>query len=763
MTQKNVLGYFFTVCMLIILSACGGGGSLERDNDSGGGSTPTNKRVSVSIEDKDGNADNSLSSDSPLTVNAVVTDDGNPVSGELVTFSLTDDTLAKFNRDTATALTNNDGVASIGLIVGQNSGDGLVVATVDETVTGQVGFSSSGATQELTEPKSLEIYASASQLSSSGSDTIELTALVKNERNVLLEGVEVLFSADQGASLTVTQAITDASGMAKAQLSTPNNPANRIITATAQVQTTQQSLISTTPIPVVGTEARIDGPTTVIVNDSATLTVIVEDSDSDGVPSTTVGMKVLDANGNDVTSQTIGTGSVTTASNGQASVVFNSSVSGTFVVQASALNTAGQINITVQQDQFIFLNPPDVNLDADDIPLNQNKNLQIRWLRQGNPFANGNVRFSISRGQVVSADATTDTNGVADLVVSSTNAGIAQITAIGTDSTNQQVSTRLDIEFVATVANSIIVDATPDSIGPDGQTSTISAVVRDVSGNLVKNKVVLFNLSDVSNGEITTGRATTDRSGIATTVYRSNAVSTIESVVVTATVEDNTNVTGQTLLTVGDRAFDISIGTGNLLTVPNDSSLSKEFSIFVTDPDSTPRENQQMTFSAPPVRYPGIAFRKGYWVWNPTDEIWDQIVTQSCANEDRNGNGILDGTEDLNGDGILQPSEDRNGNGILDGSEDLNGDGMLTPGNVFTVPSTATSDANGQAVINGVYAKQFGGWADVRVKVSAESNGSESSESMVYSLGVLSSDLKDEANPPPNSPYGIAPGCDNTN
>jgi prepilin-type N-terminal cleavage/methylation domain-containing protein len=46
--------------------------------------------------------------------------------------------------------------------------------------------------------------------------------------------------------------------------------------------------------------------------------------------------------------------------------------------------------------------------------------------------------------------------------------------------------------------------------------------------------------------------------------------------------------------------------------------------------------------------------------------------------EDRNGNGVLD-TEDLNGNGVLDPGEDLNGNGVLD-TEDLNGNGILDAG-----------------------------------------------------------------------------------
>lgn len=345
-----------------------------------------------------------------------------------------------------------------------------------------------------------------------------------------------------------------------------------------------------------------------------------------------------------------------------------------------------------------------------------------------------------SRGSVNNNSTTTNSQGVASVSVVADNAGIASVTATGVDSEGNEVSAKVLIEFVATLANSIVVDATPDSIGPGGQTSTITAVVRDASGNLVKNKLINFLVDDTSGGTISPNQATTDRSGIASTVYRSNAVSTVDAVKVYGTVADNQSVSDFTLLTVGDRAFDISIGTGRLINSPTDSSYSKEFSIFVTDPESTPIENAQLTFSAPPVKFSqGGVYRKGTWLYDNDLDVWFSVTTATCANEDINANGILDA------------------------GEDTNGDGLLTPGNVVSVTPSASTDANGQATILVNYAKQFGAWADVQLKVSGQSGGSESAESQIYSLGVAASDLTDEASPPPNSPFGTGANCTDKN
>ena len=60
-----------------------------------------------------------------------------------------------------------------------------------------------------------------------------------------------------------------------------------------------------------------------------------------------------------------------------------------------------------------------------------------------------------------------------------------------------------------------------------------------------------------------------------------------------------------------------------------------------------------------------------------TDPRTWRYVRPNGVTEDLNGNGVLDPTEDLNGNGVLDPGEDLNGNGTLDLGEDLNGNGVL--------------------------------------------------------------------------------------
>lgn len=91
-----------------------------------------------------------------------------------------------------------------------------------------------------------------------------------------------------------------------------------------------------------------------------------------------------------------------------------------------------------------------------------------------------------------------------------------------------------------------------------------------------------------------------------------------------------------------------------------------------------------MTFSAPPVKFSDEGmYPKGLWIDDTDNNIWIQVIIVSCANEDVDGDGILDE------------------------GEEFNNDGLLTPVNVVSMPASSTTDINGQTIMNILYAKQF--------------------------------------------------------
>lgn len=847
-TQQNFTRYFHSILValcIFILTACGGGGSISRDQTTDPGDTVTEFQVALAIAERDsGNNGNDLSSSTPLTITATVTDsDGNVAADQLITFSFSTPDLASFDPISGTGLTNSNGVATIDLIVGTVEGDGLVtarlesgesstigfksagdfagetlsialsivstvteepsntlntanplrvtaqitnqqgnpvndelvnftfsqeglaffnpvtgssltgvdgnapiellvgeqagagkvIATLTSGETAEIGFVSEGGGSLVTEtPATLDLFASAIQLSSSGSEQIELIALVKDAQNILLEGIEVSFASDSG-ELQISQGTTEVDGTARAILTSQNNPENRTLTVSAEVGSLRQELT----IDVVGTEVKVNGPASVIINDSAEITIVVADSDGNGIPNQAV--EIASANGNGISDT-----NPVTDETGQIIINYTALNSGQDTISVTALNATGTANIIVQQDQFSFTSIP-----GGDTDLNTNANLTITWLRDNAPFANGDVSLSTTRGVLTTTSVTTDANGQVTVGIQSSNAGKATILAQGEDSNGSIVNARADIEFIATQVDNILMEASPNSIGPDGQKSTITAVLRDPLGNLVKGKTINFTADDVSGGSISPATVVTDSNGLASTVYTSNTVTSEDAIIITAT-EPESGKQESTTLTVGDRALFISLGTGNVIEVIDDASYLKRFSVFVTDANSNPVANADLTVSGTPVKFtelldpnagPGdpnyqlirAAFTKGYWVEFPSPEafeFWVPVQTFGCANEDIDDDAILD-----------------------DG-EDVNGDGNISPGNIVAIDGNITTDENGQALIELRYPKTFAAWVTIKITVSTLVAGSESRVSQFYTLGAAFEDLTQESSAPNVNPFG---------
>lgn len=702
------------------------------------------KEMALSIvSTASGEADNDLSSANPLTVRAqVVTSSGEPVVDELITFTLSDDNLAFFNPPSGTALTDSTGLATIDLLVGLQAGAGKIFATLESGEAAEIGFNSAGDGQGAGDPPAtLDFFTSSLVLASSGSDQVELIALVKDEDNILMEGIDVQFSSDSG-ELSIIQGTTLADGTARALLTSQNNPENRTITVTAATG----DLVQRLTIDVTGTVVNINAPNSVILNDTGLITIIVANSDSVGIPNQTVTLS----------STVEGALTVSTANTdetGQLIVDYNAVQSGVDTITVSALNAISTQEIVVQEDVFGF-----TRTTTTEVPLNTQEAITITWLKDNVPFEGGDVTFTTTRGTLSTSTGTTDANGQVTINAESTTAGNTIISATGVDNDGEEVSARIEFEYIATQVDSIIVSASPNSIGPGGQKSTVTAVVRDQIGNLVKGVTIGFTADDVSGGDIFPPTAVTDRNGLASTVFTSNTVTSEDAVVITASHEPSGNAASADI-TVADRALFISIGTGNAIESPDSSSYLKRFSLFVTDANSNPVSNVELTVSGTPVRFDDIldpgdpdavppvpatsrnAFFKGYWVELPSPEafeFWGAVTVTGC------------------------PNEDWDSDGILDEGEDVNGDGNLTPGNIVAIDGNVTTDQNGQAEIVLRYPKTFGAWVTVNIIASTPVAGSENRVSQYHRLGVSAEDATVESSPPNVNPFGVGDSCDNT-
>lgn len=584
---------------------------------------------------------------------------------------------------------------------------------------------------------SLDLLVSSPQLNSSGATPVTVTAVVKDINSNLVEGATVTFSTDpnDGGSLQVTRAVTDETGTAEALLNTPGNKTNRPVTVTA----TSGGISDTVTVQVVGTNITVNGPGSAVLGDAVQLSITLRDSGGNGIANTP--LTITSSRGN-----AIGNPNPTTGLNGQATVTVTANVSGDDTLTVSGAGATAAHSLSVSADSFVFTTPSPSD-PTTEVALGTPFTLTVRWTSSNVPVAGQQVNFSTSRGTLSGGDVSassdlTDANGEASITVTATSAGPATITATAVGGP----STQIQILFIATDAETLDLQANPSVIGTnppgsDGEQSNIVAVVRDADNNLVKGKTVTFTLTqDITGGTISPSSAVTDAFGRASAVYTAGSVPSAENgVEISATVVGEPEASDTARLTVAQRELFITLGTGNELT-EDATRYFFPYNVLVTDAAGGPVANAQVSLSIIP-----LSFSKGFYEFPVGGNRWIQNTTAGpCPNEDINRNGILDPGEDYNNN---QPTP------------------RLDPGNVVTLSqATVTTDADGFALFDLVYAQQFANWVVVELTARASVSGTEATEVLVFALEGIASDFTDENTEPPGnpSPFGDSNSCFDT-
>jgi hypothetical protein len=728
---------YFVFVVLVLLAACGGGGGTIGDGD-GGGTTEVIS-IRLALTNSAGVVSTDVNKAQPLTLTATLSSStGRSMAGQLVTFSFNDALLASFNNQAGTAQTNSTGVATIGVLVGTKSGAGTIAATLTGGQSTTISFASAGDADDVEPEKpvgSLRLVADNLQLGSGGTAKVALSAVVLDTNNILQPGVTVQFSASSG-ELQVVSAVTESDGVAKATLSSSVDFSLRTVTVTASVGDKSATL----DINVVGTSILISAPRSMVLSDTVTITADLTDFDGKGIQGKT--LTVTSASGNPITSTSL----VTAGNSGRVSFSYKAVQGGTDEIRVTGLGATAVAPISIQSDQFRFLNTQVI-----EVPLGAEQQLTVEWLVNNLPNANKALNFTTTRGTLgavsgnltqVSVDQNTNAQGQSSVLVASNFAGFANIAATEIrPGATDLLTTQTRVEFVATVPDSVTVQAFPAQLGP-GEQSVVRAVVRDQNNNPVKNRSVAFTLNGAPGGQINPATAITDSQGLASTVFTADnttGAGTGANLNVQATVLNAVPVVaGNTSVAVGTRTLFFRFGTGNTIEEPSQSLFSKEFSILVTDSSGNPVAGQDLNVSVLPVSYD-----KGFWDPVPDlidFEYWDPVVIAADCQ-----------------------SEDVNNNGIMDQGEDFNGDGQLTPGNVVSVPRTVRADANGIATFDMVYTKDIAPWTKVLLTVSGFADGTENVSSREFRTVVAGTYISDETSTPARNPFGFSASCADTN
>ncbi len=584
--------------------------------------------------------------------------------------------------------------------------------TATTGTTGTTGTTVTGTTVA----SSISLSASSRQLFSSGSEPVVISAILKDTNNNVLSDASVNFSVDNDANLV----INDNTGAINTAELTPGSKENRNLTVTATSGDQSETIL----IDVIGTQLKVEGPSSIAINKPTEYTIKLQDSDDQAIAFEDV--VVTSDLGNTVTPVS-GT-SFTTDSNGEFSISLTGAAGGTDIITATALGATASQSIDISGNDLTLIST------NTDIEIGSSETINLVWLQNNQAQANETLSIRTTRGTLSATTVTTDANGEASFTVSSTTAGSATVTAESATG----LTTTLDREFVATTPQYLNTQASPSLIGPN-KSSTIITKVRDVNDNPVKNIKVNFNLTDTVNGTLSNSQAVTDSLGRAEVVYAAgDSSSSFEGVKIDTFLQDYPTITDMINLTVGGDALRIVLGADE--NIAEDTIFYKKtFGVVVTDSAGNPISNQAVDFTIAATDY-----IKGQLnlvdTSIPADGIadeWAYFPTVTCPAEDFDHDGNLDAGEDTNGNGTLEPSQDA------------------------TITTNGITDAEGKMTVQVIYPQSHALWSRQRITAKTLSEGTEYVENTTFGMSVLAADMEDPEVPPPNvfSPYGQAASC----
>lgn len=371
-----------------------------------------------------------------------------------------------------------------------------------------------------------------------------------------------------------------------------------------------------------------------------------------------------------------------------------------------------------------------------------------------NPMAN--MPITVSAPGLPNASGVTDVNGAYKYVyTASTTPGPIDISALAGGAVSVLTVTvptgTSTVPAPTGVVSTASLTASPNVVSVNtastANQSEIRALFQTASNAPLKNVRVRFDLNgDVNSigGALSAGNSLvyTDAAGVAVTNYSpAGRSSPTNGVQVRACWDYNDFTTGcpnQVLvnLTVVSQALSISVGSDNKLDASVPLVFIKRYVVLVVDAAGNAKPDVQITPSIDLVSY-----AKGAYYSAPS--AWVQTVNIICPNEDINRNSLIDGGEDTNHNGQLDPRK-----------SDV----------TISMDGSTKTDANGMAILKIVYPRTHAGW--VSFKITAGASGVLSPPAYYPVVGtqswlpVLAEDMKAESPPPGRySPYGEVADC----
>jgi hypothetical protein len=240
----------FAVCSLLALAACGGSGGSEGSPPFGsGGPPPVSVSDLVIVLGADTVANNSTTP-VPVTVTAL---DSNRASIKGATISVAAD------ADAVLTLTSGNTTNDSGQVVGTVS-YGSNKNPRNITVTATSGSITKTARLVVVQGSGvptaadLALVLSAPSIANSGTAVVTATATAVDVNRNAIAGIPITMQVDNGATILVSGAVTDATGRVTGQVGIGANPANRPIRVIATSGTlTREAVLQVTGMKVAAT------------------------------------------------------------------------------------------------------------------------------------------------------------------------------------------------------------------------------------------------------------------------------------------------------------------------------------------------------------------------------------------------------------------------------------------------------------------------------------------------------------------------------
>jgi Big-like domain-containing protein/PKD domain-containing protein len=179
----------------------------------------------------------------------------------------------------------------------------------------------------------------------------------------------------------------------------------------------------------------------------------------------------------------------------------------------------------------------------------------------GTPVQNGTVvSFTTTIGRIEPSEARTSNGTVRVRFISGGQSGIATITAFSGGASGKLENLKVGSAGVERV----LISASPQTLGPSGGTSTITARVEDTSGSGLAGIPVTFS---TDAGSLSSSSVTTDSAGNASTTLTTSRQSKVTANVIGKTAEVTIALNPRTGITLAGPTTPVSAGVPTTFTV----------------------------------------------------------------------------------------------------------------------------------------------------------------------------------------------------